>query len=98
VKLNFPTTRQRSAARQVIDSMTMFNEHQRAAEQARPYVGTMYWKREGAHDYLVKTRPGRRTQEQLGAHMPQLEAVMQDYRQRRTSLDAHLASLRAVFY
>jgi hypothetical protein len=85
-----------NAARQVIDSVTVFNEHQRAAEQARPYVGAMYWKREGAHDYLVKTRPGRRTQERLGARTPQLEVVMQDYNQRKTSLEARLASLRAA--
>lgn len=82
-----------TAARQVIDSVTVFHEHRRAVESARPYQGTMYWKREGNHEYLVKTRLGRRTQERLGPRSPTLETVMHDYSQRKAVVQARLSSL-----
>ena len=34
-----------NAARQVIDSTTVFTEYQRVKAVARPYVGSMYWKK-----------------------------------------------------
>ena len=46
-----------SAARQSIDASVIFEEWRRAVVAARPYVGGMYFKREGAYEYLVKTAP-----------------------------------------
>ena len=49
-----------NAARQVIDASTIFEEWRRADKEARPYVGGMYWKRQGEYEYLVKTLPDKR--------------------------------------
>lgn len=51
-----------SAAREVIDSATIFGEFMRVQAQARQYSGGMYWKRKGAYEYLVKTLPDNRQQ------------------------------------
>ena len=83
-----------NAARQVIDSTTVFTEHQRVKDQARRYAGSMYWKREGGYEYLVKTRPRRRTQERLGARSNETERVFAEYTSRKQALESRLASLR----
>lgn len=83
-----------NAARQVIDSTTVFAERQRVKTQARPYAGTMYWKREGAYEYLVKTRPGRRTQDRLGARSEETERIFAEFSLRKQALESRLKSLR----
>src|SRR3989344_3475475 len=45
-----------SAARQFIDSITIFEEYQRTRKQASQYAGGMYWKAQGPYEYLVKTQ------------------------------------------
>ena len=42
-----------NAARQVIDSTTIFEEFVRVQARARNFAGGMYWKRQDAHEYLV---------------------------------------------
>ena len=54
-----------NAARQVIDSTTVFDELRRVDAEAKKYLGGMYWKRTGDHEYLVKTLPDNR-QRSLG--------------------------------
>lgn len=44
-----------NAARQIIDASTIWAEYRKALVAAKPYVGGMYWKREGARN--GKTRP-----------------------------------------
>lgn len=83
-----------SAVRQVIDSTTIFTEYRRVKAQAQPYAGSMYWKREGEYEYLVKTRPRRRTQERLGPRSEQAERVFADYTARKQALESRLASLK----
>lgn len=83
-----------NAARQVIDSTTIFNEFSRVKAQAQAYAGSMYWKREGNYEYLVKTRPRRRTQERLGARSAQTEVVFTEYTNRKQALESRLQSLR----
>ena len=56
-----------NAARQIIDSTTVFNEFVRVKAQAAPYAGGMYWKRDGAYEYLVKTLPDNRQRRIGGA-------------------------------
>lgn len=55
-----------NAARQLIDSTTIFDEFRRVLAQARQYAGGMYWKRQGDYEYLVKTQPDGR-QRRIGA-------------------------------
>lgn len=83
-----------SAVRQVIDATTLFTEYRRVKAQAGPYAGSMYWKQEGAYEYLVKTRPRRRTQERLGPRSEQTERVFADYTSRKQALESRLASLQ----
>jgi hypothetical protein len=49
-----------NAARQVVDSNTLFEEYHRVRTEARKYEGGMYWKRQGAYEYLTKTTPDNR--------------------------------------
>ncbi len=85
-----------NATRQVIDSTTVFTEFQRVKAQALPYAGAMYWKREGDYEYLVKTRPRRRTQERLGPRSAQTGRIFTEYSPRKQALESRLASLRAT--
>ena len=59
-----------NAARQVIDSTTVFDEFVRVKSQMRPYAGGMYWKRQGDYEYLVKTSPDNR-QRRIGPRSPE---------------------------
>ena len=83
-----------NAARQVIDSMTVFTEYQRVKDEAQRYAGSMYWKREGEYEYLVKTRPRRRTQERLGSRSAETERIFVEYTSRKQALESRLTSLR----
>jgi hypothetical protein len=83
-----------NVTRQVIDSTTVFNEFRRVKAQAQSYAGTMYWKQEGGYEYLIKTRPRRRSQERLGARSSQTEAIFDDYTKRKSALESRLHSLR----
>ena len=59
-----------NAARQSIDSATIFNEFIRVRAQARHYVGGMYWKRQMDYAYLVRTGPDNR-QHRIGPRSPE---------------------------
>ena len=83
-----------NAVRQVIDATTVFTEFRRIQAQAQPYAGTMYWKREGVYEYLVKTRPRRRSQERLGARSDKTEHIFAEFSLRKEALEARLKSIR----
>jgi len=55
-----------NTARQAIDSANIWSEYLNALNAAKPYSGGMYWKKEGAYEYLVKTLAGNK-QQRLGA-------------------------------
>ena len=59
------------AARQLIDSQTIFTELQRVRAQAAPLSGGMYWKKEGGYEYLVKTSARNRQTRVLSLCAPQ---------------------------
>lgn len=81
------------AARQVIDSITVFNEHRRVHAAAQEYAGGMYWKREGVYEYLVKTRAGQ-PQERLGRRDAMTEAICLAFHKSKTALETRQASLK----
>lgn len=83
-----------NAARQVIDSTTIFVEFRRVKTQARAYAGSMYWKREGGYEYLVKTRPNRRTQERLGARSDKTEQIFAEFAAHKEAVESRLKSLQ----
>jgi hypothetical protein len=84
-----------NAARQVIDSTTVFDECRRVQKEARRYAGGMYWKRQGGYEYLVKTQPDNR-QSRVGPRSPDTEKVHQEFTQRKQALEARLRSLRTA--
>lgn len=81
------------AARQVIDSMTVLAEHRRVRAEAAKYAGGMYWKRQGAYEYLVKTTADNR-QQRLGARTPENVLIYQAFTQRKQETESRLKSLR----
>jgi hypothetical protein len=84
-----------NAARQVIDSTTIFDEFGRVQALARQYAGGMYWKRQGDYEYLVKTQPDNR-QSRVGPRAPETEKVFTEFTTRKRELEARLKSLRAA--
>ena len=82
-----------NAARQVIDASTIFEEWRRVEKEARPYVGGMYWKRQGEYEYLVKTLPDNR-QTRIGPRSAKTEAIFKDFTERKTAIEARLKSLQ----
>jgi hypothetical protein len=82
-----------NAIRQVIDATTVFTEYRRVARQAAPYAGAMYWKHEGGYEYLVKTRPGHRSQDRLGRRNADTDRIFAEFSQRKKALETRLESL-----
>ena len=82
-----------NAARQIIDSSTVFGEWRRAVAQARPYSGGMYFKKEGEYEYLVKTHPNNR-QERMGRRSPETEQILERFTTRKQEAEARSKSLR----
>lgn len=67
-----------NATRQAIDSLGIFQEWLRCAQEARRFAGGMYFKREGDYQYLVRTAPDNR-QQRLGRRSPETEAAYQSF-------------------
>lgn len=84
-----------NAARQLIDSATVFDEFRRVRALARQYAGGMYWKRQGNYEYLVKTRPDNR-QQRIGPRTPENEVIYADFAARKTALEARFKSLKVA--
>ncbi len=84
-----------NAARQAIDSTTLFEEFISVQDQARRYAGGMYWKRQGDYEYLVKTQPDKR-QTRVGPRSPETEAVYDEFSTRKRALEDRLKSLRSA--
>ncbi len=82
-----------NAARQVIDSMTVFGEHRRVQAEALRHTGGMYWKRQGEYEYLVKTAPDNR-QQRLGTRSPETERIYEVFTARKREVEARSRSLR----
>ncbi len=84
-----------NAARQLIDSTTIFDEFTRVLGQARQYAGGMYWKRQGDYEYLVKTQPDGR-QQRVGPRSAETGKTFDEFSARKGDLEARLKSLRAA--
>lgn len=84
-----------NAARQVIDATTIWTEYLKALASARPYLGGMYWKKEGLYEYLVKTA-ARNKQERMGARSAQTEKIYEEFHKHKAAKESRLASLTAA--
>jgi hypothetical protein len=83
-----------NAARQLIDSITVFSEFSRVKKQAKNYAGSMYWKTENGYEYLVKTKLRSRKQERLGPRTEATEKIFTEFNERKTAVEARLKSLQ----
>ena len=84
-----------NAARQVIDSTTIFDELVRVQAQARQYAGGMYWKRQKGYQYLVKTQPDNR-QHRIGPRTPETERIFVEFTTRTSEVEARLKTLKGA--
>jgi hypothetical protein len=82
-----------NAARQAIDAEAIFLEWQRVAQEAKKFAGGMYFKREGTHEYLVKTSPDNR-QTRLGPRNDKTEETLQAFSEGKQRAEQRLKSLR----
>ncbi len=84
-----------NAARQLIDSTTLFDEFTRVQAQARQVAGGMYWKRQGDYEYLVKTQPTGQ-QRRIGPRSPETEKAYDEFTRRKREVESRLKSLRGA--
>lgn len=82
-----------NAARQAIDSSTIFEECRKVEHRARSYAGGMYWKRQGEYEYLVKTGRDNR-QMRMGPRSPETENIYKAFIERKSEVESRLKSLR----
>jgi hypothetical protein len=82
-----------NAARQAIDSSTIFDEYTRVQALTQPYSGGMYWKQDAGYEYLVKTAPDNR-QKRLGARSAESEKIYLEFTTRKREVEARFTSLR----
>lgn len=82
-----------NAARQAIDSSTIFEEWRRVEREASAYAGGMYFKREGRYEYLVKTSTDNR-QQRIGPRSAATEAIFEEFVAHKNVAEARRKSLR----
>jgi hypothetical protein len=86
-----------NAARQVIDSTTIFDELRRTQAQARRFAGGMYWKKQPPYEYLVKTLPDNR-QHRIGPRSEESERIYNDFVKNKAELEDRQNSLKAALH
>lgn len=79
-------------SRQIIDAITVFDEHRRVAAEAVRYAGGMYWKRQGNYEYLVKTRPDN-SQQRIGPRSEDTQQTYSAFMSRKAEVEARRAAL-----
>jgi hypothetical protein len=82
-----------NAARQWIDSSTIYQEFEKTKVKAKSYSGGMYWKKQGDYEYLVKTSIDNR-QQRVGARSADTELAYREFIAKKTSVEERLRSLR----
>ena len=82
-----------NAARQIIDSTTIFEEFVRVQARARNFAGGMYWKRQDAHEYLVKTLSHSR-QHRMGPRSLETERIYEEFMANKREVETRSKSLR----
>ena len=82
-----------NAARQWIDSSTIYQEFEKTKVKAKSYSGGKYWKKQGDYEYLVKTSPDNR-QQRVGPRSPETELIYREFSAKKSSAEERLRSLR----
>lgn len=79
----------------MIDSNTVFEEYLRVVALSKKYVGGMYWKRQDAYEYLVKTLPDNR-QHRMGGRTPENERIYEKFVREKTEVEGRLRDLKGA--
>ena len=82
-----------NAARQMIDSNTVFDEYQRVMLLAHRLAGGMYWKHQDGYEYLVKTQPDNR-QHRMGKRTPENERIYENFVNNKAEVEGRLRDLK----
>jgi len=82
-----------AAARQLIDAQSVFAEFRRVSAEARAVRGGMYWKRQDAYEYLVRTSVNGR-QHRIGPRSAATETTYAQFTQRKAELETRLKAIR----
>lgn len=81
-----------SAALQILNSNTLFEEYLRVERSYAEFRGGMYWKAQGRYEYLVRTGLDNR-QTRIGGRSPTTEQIYVDFVARKAALAKRLDSL-----
>ncbi|HHX4056033.1 hypothetical protein JAO10_27315 [Burkholderia contaminans] len=84
-----------NAARQAIDSSTVFEEFCRTKSESLKYAGGMYWKIQGPYEYLVKTTAGNR-QKRIEPRSSETEQTYAAFTSKKAEIEACLSDLHAA--
>ena len=82
-----------NAARQWIDSSTIYQEFENTKVKAKAYAGGMYWKKQGEYEYLVKTSLDNR-QQRVGRRSPESELAYSEFTAKKADFEERVRSLR----
>ncbi|QKV54722.1 GSU2403 family nucleotidyltransferase fold protein [Comamonas antarctica] len=82
-----------SAALQIINSTTIYEEYLRAQQKAQHLKGGMYWKKQGPYEYLVRTSVDN-LQRRLGPRTSETEAIYNSFVALKQEENSRLLSLR----
>ncbi len=84
-----------NAARQMIDSTSLFEEFRRVQAQAERFRGGMYWKRQGGYVYLTRTGLDN-SQQRVGPRSADTEKILEEFTTRKQVLTERLQSLKTA--
>lgn len=90
--MSFPKTSE-AAAKQILDSTRVYREYTRVKKESEPYQGSLYWKRVGSYEYLVRKVHGKVTS--IGARSPETEREFELFKPKQASLKQRLKRLKS---
>jgi hypothetical protein len=81
-----------NAARQSIDAATVFEAYLGARVLVQACAGSMYWRKDGGDEYLVKAVSGK--QQRLGRRSPTTESLLLAFRAKKAADKQRLSALK----
>lgn len=79
--------------RQFIDAEQVFQAYQAAQQEAKRHRGSMFWREQSGHTYLIKLRPDGR-QRSLGPRSPELDKTFEAFMTGKERSEQRLKALR----
>ncbi|WP_282003415.1 GSU2403 family nucleotidyltransferase fold protein [Geotalea uraniireducens] len=83
------------ARRQYINAQATFTAWEDARKAASEVRGGMYWKRQGATEYLIRTSPSN-AQKSIGLRSEKTEQIYQNFIARKAEVEQRLAGLTSA--